>query len=127
MNHNIFETIMSKTTFPIFSLEYGFKYITTDKHDAFNFSAVGFYGLYRTKADIEKGISEIRRLYNIEHEAELHIRIKIIENYGEVSGVEEEEYMYYKSEKYRRMFRVTTPKTCDNSIEFSIYEYKKIE
>ena len=127
MNRNIIDTIISKTTFPIVSLEYGYKYITTDKHNASDFNAKFFYGLYRTKVDIEKGISEIRRLYNIEHAAELYITIKMIENYGKVIEPDVEEYMYYKSEKYRRIYRIPDPKIDDRGQKIGFYEYKKIE
>ncbi len=132
MNHNIFETIMSKTAFPVYSLEYWFPHICTGPPNPNYFHTEAIYGLYHTKEDIEEGISELRNIqekenYEKNYEIELHVRIKMITSYGTISGTEVEEYIYYNCEKYRRIYRITDPKIGEISIEAGIYEYQKIE
>ncbi len=98
MNHNIIESIISKTVFPLYLLEYGLQY--SGKFPVgYHFFITGTYGLYNTMEEARLGVEA---LVSSSTCVCIYIRIKSIHNLGNIKEVKSEEYLYYDSEKYRR-------------------------
>ncbi len=119
INHNIFEKIMSKATPPLYLLEYGsvdhllrqYRTHYDVTHYPSRFILTTVYGLYYTREEIEKAISEIRKDISC-----MYIGIRVVTGSGRLKDFEVEEYMYDYEEKYQRIL-----------VNGTDYEYKKIE
>ncbi len=116
MNKNILETIISKTVFPLYLLEYGSALNTfllgpLENHPD-KFSTTTLHGLYPTIEDAKKAIFEFNHI----HLGCLYISIRSAVQYGNLKDSIVEEYLYERGTKYQRIF-----------VNGTHYEYKKID
>ncbi len=139
MNHNIFETIMSKTAFPVYLVEFdmSIKHWRYSLPQVNKFSINATYGLFSKEPDM-KEICEIilqnkldrfegREYQTIDPEKYIpvYIAIKTITEYGKFEDLKKEEYMYYDGDMYHRK---NVPRVhIDGTPNKDVYEYQKIE
>ncbi len=144
MNHNILETIMSKTMFPVYLLEYGWGDRGTHEYSiqcSWKFKTKIPRGLYHTREELKISIDrlleqEIEEQQKWEqkvdaclhtHKQPLYVTIIIISKYGDFSDGEKEEYMYMDGGKYQRIMVEYMNSEREDEYRFNDYTYKKIE
>ncbi len=135
MNHNIFETIMSKTAFPVYLVEFDmclsyWRVLPSEN----NFRINATYGLFSNKPDA-KELCEIilqnkldrldGRVIDPEKSIPVSIAIKTITEYGKFEDLKKDEYTYHNGYMYQR---INVPRVhIDGTPNKDVYEYKKIE